>query len=152
MPHALLLAGRVLQEPAWVRAGTTTLDLLLACTVEARDGQDGVFAPVGNDGWLPRGGVKAVYGQQPVEAGLTARACVTAHELTGEQRYADAATAAAAWLLGRNRLGAVLYDPATGRCVDGLDRHGASTNAGAESTICALMALQAVARLVPPRT
>jgi hypothetical protein len=37
-----------------------------------------------------------------------------------------------------------LYDPDTGRCADGLDRHGASDNAGAESTICALLALLAL--------
>ena len=139
VPGALLLAGRALAEPAWVSAGTATLDFLLGRTVEA-----GRFEPVGNDGWWPRDGVKAVYGQQPVEAGLTARACMSAHELTGDARYLDAARAAAGWLLGRNRLGVALYDPDTGRCADGLDRHGASSNAGAESTICALMALLAL--------
>ena len=139
VPGALLLAGRVLDEPEWRAAGTRTLDFLLQHTVV-----DGRFEPVGNEGWFPRDGVKAVYGQQPVEAGLTALACATAHAMTGQDRYAQAATAAASWLLGRNRLGIEMYDPETGRCADGLDRHGASRNAGAESTICALMALLAV--------
>ncbi len=85
-----------------------------------------------------------MYGQQPIEAGLTARACVAAHEITGQDIYLDRAQAAVAWLLGRNRLGVALYDPATGRCVDGLDRHGASSNTGAESTICALLGLLAL--------
>ena len=140
VPGALLLGGRALDERTWVDAGLRTLDFLLDRTVV-----DGRFEPVGNDGWYPRDGVPAVYGQQPVEAGLTARACVTAFELTGDRRYAATAEAAAAWLVGRNRLGVPLYDEATGRCADGLDRHGVSSNAGAESTICALMALQAVA-------
>jgi uncharacterized protein YyaL (SSP411 family) len=139
VPAALLLAGRALDEPAWVEAGTRTLDFLLERTFD-----DGRFAPVGNEGWYPRDGVKAVYGQQPVEAGLTAWACATAHEVTGEQRYHDAACSAAQWLLGDNRLGVPLYDPATGRCADGLDRHGPSDNAGAESVICALLALLAL--------
>jgi hypothetical protein len=64
--------------------------------------------------------------------------------VTGEARYRDAACSAAEWLLGANRLGVQLYDPDTGRCADGLDRHGASDNAGAESTICALLALLAL--------
>ena len=139
VPGALLAAGRVLEEPDWIAVGTQTLDFVLARTME-----DGCFAPVGNVGWLPRDGVKALYGQQPVEAGLTVQACVTAHELTGQAGYLDAAHAALDWLLGSNRLGIALYDPATGRCADGLDRHGASRNAGAESTICALMALLAL--------
>lgn len=139
VPGALLLAGRVLDEPEWQDTGARTLDFVLQHTISG-----GRFEPVGNAGWFPRDGVKAVYGQQPVEAGLTALACTTAHEITGEVRYAEAATAAAAWLLGRNRLGIALYDRETGRCADGLDRHGVSRNAGAESTICALMALLAV--------
>ena len=52
--------------------------------------------------------------------------------------------AAVEWLLGRNRLGVALYDPATGRCADGLDRHGASGNAGGESVACALLGLLAL--------
>ena len=111
VPGALLLAGRALGEPAWVDAGTRTLDFLLERTLE-----DGRFAPVGNEGWFPRDGVKAVYGQQPVEADLTVRACVTAQEVNGEQRFGEAACSAALWLLGDNRLGVPLYDPATGRC------------------------------------
>ena len=151
VPAALLLAGRALGEPAWVDAGTRTLDFLLERTFD-----DGRFEPVGNEGWFDRDGHKAVYGQQPVEAGLTVRACVTAYDLTGEPRYRDAATGAAQWLLGANRLGLQLYDPDTGRCADGLDRHGASHNAGAESTICALLALLALQPACPqpalPRT
>ena len=146
VPGALLLAGRALDEPAWTGTGTRTLDFLLERTFE-----DGRFSPVGNEGWFPRDGSKAVYGQQPVEAGLTVRACVTAHEVTGQARYQEAACSAAEWLLGANRLGVPLYDPDTGRCADGLDRHGASDNAGAESTISALLALLALQPVpVPP--
>jgi hypothetical protein len=50
VPAALLLAGRALDEPAWLAAGTRTLDFLLERTFE-----DGRFAPVGNEGWLPAG-------------------------------------------------------------------------------------------------
>jgi hypothetical protein len=58
------------------------------------------------------------------------------------------ARAAAEWLLGRNRLGARLYDSTTGACSDGLDPHGPSMNQGAESVICALLALLAVSKQI----
>ena len=139
VPGALLRAGQAFEEKRWLDAGITTLDFLLAQTFH-----DGRFDFVGNEGWQPRDGERTTYGQQPIEAGLTARACVAAHEITGDAAYLNYARAAVAWLLGRNRLGVPLYDVATGRCADGLDRHGASGNAGAESTICALLGLLAL--------
>jgi hypothetical protein len=69
---------------------------------------------------------------------------LTAYEETGARRYLELARAAAEWLLGRNRLGARLYDYATGACADGLDPHGVSMNYGAESVICGLLALLTV--------
>lgn len=144
VPEALMRAGAALDEPAWVEVGVRCLDTLLEHTYVG-----GRFEFPGNEGWLHRDGVRARWGQQPVEAGLTVRACVLAHEATGEERYLDRARAAAGWLLGRNRLGLPLYDPETGRCADGLDRHGVSTNSGAESTICALLGLVALPRPVP---
>ncbi|MGI8535613.1 MAG: glycosyltransferase [Mycobacteriales bacterium] len=139
VPGALLRAGQAFEEKRWLDAGITTLDFLLGQTFV-----DGRFDFVGNEGWQRRGGARTTYGQQPIEAGLTARACVAAHEVTGDAAYLDYARAAVAWLLGRNRLGVPLYDAATGRCADGLDRHGASGNTGAESTICALLGLLAL--------
>lgn len=143
VPEALLRAGQALDEPAWTRTGLRLLDALLA-----RTWSDGRFCPPGNDGWLTRDGTRAVYGQQPIEAGLTARTCVLAYETSGDARYLDRARDAVAWLLGRNRLGLPLYDAATGRCADGLDRHGVSSNSGAESTVCALLGLLALPRPV----
>jgi len=139
VPESLLLAGRTCDEPSWVAAGLSTLDFVLDTTFVADR-----FEFVGNDGWFTRGGERATFGQQPIEAGYTVTACVAAYESTGDERYLQHAVAAAEWLVGRNRLGVTLYDADTGRCADGLDRHGASSNAGAESTICALLGLLAV--------
>lgn len=144
VPESLIRAGQALDEPTWVATGIESLDVLLAATWN-----DGRFDFPGNQGWFTRDGIRARYGQQPIEAGLTARACVLAHEVTGELAYLERARDAAAWLLGRNRLGLALYDPATGRCADGLDRHGVSSNSGAESTICALLGLVALPPPVP---
>jgi glycosyltransferase involved in cell wall biosynthesis len=143
VPESLVRAGQALDEPAWVQTGLGLLDVLIATTW--REGQ---FDFPGNEGWFPREGERAHFGQQPIEAGLTARACVLAYEVSGDRGYLERAHDAAAWLLGRNRLGLPLYDPATGRCADGLDRHGVSSNTGAESTICALLGLLALPRTV----
>ena len=89
--------------------------------------------------------MRAILGQQPIEAGYTAEACLTAYGLTGEPRYLHLARAAAEWLLDRNRLSARLYDLATGACADGLDPQGPSLKHGAESVICALLTLLVVA-------
>jgi hypothetical protein len=92
---------------------------------------DGRFDFVGNDGWQGRDGSRATFGQQPIEAGYTAQACTLAYEVTGDERYLERARAAVEWLLGRNRLGIALYDPATGRCADGLDRTEPATTPAA---------------------
>lgn len=136
--EALLRAGVALDRPDWQAVGLDALDFVLAATY---DGER--FDFIGNQGWADRGGAAPVYAQQPIEAGYTAQACRLAHAVTNEARYARAARAAVAWLLGRNRLGVVLYDPATGACADGLERAGASSNAGAESVVCALLGLLA---------
>lgn len=133
---ALLLAGKACDHEGWARAGLETLDFLLDTTFIGER-----FDFVGNAGWFPKGGQRARFAQQPIDAGYTVEACMLAYELTGTARYLVLARAAGEWFLGRNRLGEALYDPATGRCHDGLDRHGASHNAGAESVVCALLGL-----------
>jgi glycosyltransferase involved in cell wall biosynthesis len=139
MSQAMLLAFKATGDERFEKIGLDSLDFLLEATY-----QSGYFDFIGNDGWYRCGGERAVLSQQPIEAGYTAEACLVAYEITGSSRYLDLARAAAEWLLGRNRLGARLYDSATGACADGLDPHGPSMNQGAESVICALLALLAV--------
>lgn len=141
VPEALLRAGQSLDRADLTRTGLQLLDVLLLATWTPAG-----FDFPGNEGWLTRDGLHARYGQQPIEAGLTARACALAHEISGDATYLERARAAAAWLLGRNRLGLALYDADTGRCADGLDRHGVSSNTGAESAIAALLGLLALPR------
>ena len=139
MPHAMLLAFKATGEERFKQIGLDSLDFLLRVTYR-RDH----FDFIGNQGWYCWGGERAVLSQQPIEAGYTAEACLEAYDITGTSQYLDKARAAAEWLLGRNRLGARLYDCTTGACSDGLDPHGPSMNQGAESVICALLALLVV--------
>ncbi|MDR7400897.1 MAG: hypothetical protein QN155_01515 [Armatimonadota bacterium] len=119
-------------------------------------GGERVLVPVGNRGWYPRGGPRAWYDQQPVDAGSLVELYVVAAETTGETRYRRLAEEAFGWFAGRNTAGAAVYDPRTGACHDGLHPGGVNLNCGAEATITFLLARLSLGRLlgvdtVPPR-
>jgi hypothetical protein len=57
------------------------------------------------------------------------------YRVTGDTHYADLALTAYSWFTGKNDAGAVMYDPISGRCLDGIVGETASRNCGAESAI-----------------
>jgi hypothetical protein len=78
-------------------------------------------------------GVKAnqcAYCVSPMMQGLAAL-----YRATGLERYRDLALQTYSWFSGANDAGAVMYDPQTGRCLDGINDGHASSNCGAESAI-----------------
>jgi hypothetical protein len=135
LPHALLLAGAVTGQTSYVQVGRRTLDFLLA-TVCA----DGYLDIIGNRGWYSRGGQRACFDQQPIDAAAVAEATIAAHRVLGGRRYRAAADAAANWFTGRNRTGVGLLDVVSGACYDGLEPNGINRNQGAESTLASLQA------------
>jgi uncharacterized protein YyaL (SSP411 family) len=141
MPQSMLLAFEVTGDNRFLTIGIDSLEFLLSQTYK-----DGQFDFPGNRGWLRRKGPRAIFGQQPIDAGYMAETLMTAADITQEQKYLKLATAAVDWLLGRNRLGVSLYDMGTGSCADGLDSRGASMNQGAESVICCLLGLLSISR------
>lgn len=136
MPRAMLLAFRATREARYRDIGLAALDFLVETSY-----RDGLFDPVGDQGWYPRGGARARYGQLPIEAASLADACVDACVITGESRYLELARAALEWFLGRNALKESLYEFASGSCADSLLAHGVDSNRGAEATIHLLLAL-----------
>lgn len=97
------------------------------------------IAPNGAVTWFPQ----IAYGIGPLVEGYLALA-----DATDDRRYAAFAGLTAAWFLGANPAGVSMYDERTGRTFDGIDGPSAgqvNRNSGAESTIEALLALQAVA-------
>ncbi|HZW28421.1 MAG TPA: hypothetical protein VFF08_08180 [Trueperaceae bacterium] len=76
------------------------------------------------------------YGMEAVASGYFALA-----DATGKTVYERLGGLMTGWLLGNNSLRQAMYDPATGRVYDGLERGVINRNAGAESTITGLMAL-----------
>ncbi|MGQ0539788.1 MAG: extracellular solute-binding protein [Gemmatimonadaceae bacterium] len=139
--EALALAAVVLDRPDFANAARREADalwsrFLLAGQVPA------TIQPNGEVRWFPQ----IAYGVGSIVAGYLALA-----EATGERRYAVFAGLTAGWLLGANAAGVAMYDDSTGRTFDGIDgdstpphRTKVNRNAGAESTIESLLALQRI--------
>jgi glycosyltransferase involved in cell wall biosynthesis len=136
LPQALLLAYHHLSREEYLATALQTLDFLTATLY-----REGYFDLVGNQGWFFKGGEKANFGQQPLDAGALVETYLLAFILSGKEKYLELCSAAFQWFLGRNQLGKSLYFPECGACADGLDSHGVSKNRGAESTITFLIAL-----------
>lgn len=137
LPHALLLAGQGMSRPDMIETALTALSWLSEIQ---RAGSDH-FVPIGSNGFYPRGGPRARFDQQPVEAHVTVAACLEAWRATGDERWKQEAQRAFEWFLGRNDLGLPLYDAATGGCRDGLHPDRVNQNQGAESTLAFLLSL-----------
>jgi hypothetical protein len=109
--------------------------------VNLQKATQGHFLPIGSNGFYPRGGDRARFDQQPVEAQAMVSACLAARLLTGDAGWGRHAQLAFDWFLGRNDLGLWLYDAATGGCRDGLHPDRINQNEGAESTLAFLLSL-----------
>lgn len=71
-------------------------------------------------------------------------ACIEAFIVTGEEKYLQRAEEITEWFSGENIANQQMYYPATGRCFDGIiSETEVNRNSGAESTIEALLSLQA---------
>jgi glycosyltransferase involved in cell wall biosynthesis len=137
LPHALLVCGQAMGRDDMVKTSLKSLGWLADLHMAAH----GHFVPIGSNGFYQRGGVRARFDQQPVEAHAMVSACLAAQASTGESRWGRQAHLAFDWFLGRNDLHLSLYDPATGGCHDGLHSDRLNQNEGAESTLAFLLAL-----------
>ena len=135
IPHALLLCGQWLQRGDMFDAALQALDWL--CRVQRPECEH--FVPIGCNGWFPRGGERARFDQQPVDAHATVVACLDAYRITGDRRWFHEAQTAFNWFMGANDLGEPLFDPTTGGCFDGLRADHINQNQGAESMLSFLL-------------
>lgn len=136
LPHALIAAGALTGQNEWTQLGLQTLEWLVE---EQTDNQHMSF--VGSNGFYRLGQSRAMFDQQPVEAHAQLSACLAAYRTTGEEFWLDRARLTFDWFLGKNDLGASLYDPSSGGCRDGLHPDRVNQNQGAESTLAFLLSL-----------
>lgn len=148
LSQAALLCGSGPEHEEIRVAGLRSLDWL----VRVQRADDGCFAPIGSNGFYPRGGPLAAFDQQPVEAYAMSSACLTAYGVTRDARWLESARWAFDWFLGANVLRLPLYDVATGGCRDGLHEDRPNENQGAEATLSFQLALAEMRALSTPRT
>ncbi len=135
--QALITAGRCMKRDEMLEAGLRSLEWLL----EIQTDRKGHFVPVGCNGWYRRGGEKARFDQQPIEALDMIEACREAYEATGDSKWITQAQRCLEWFLGRNDLNVPLYDHKSGGCCDGLHADGPNRNQGAEATLVCFLSL-----------
>lgn len=137
LPHALILCGKWLMRGDMSAAGLEALQWL----AQVQTASEGHFSPIGVPGFYRRGGARAKFDQQPLEACAMVSACLEAHRVTGQRHWFREAQKAFDWFMGRNDVGLSLHDPTTGGCFDGLHPQRVNENQGAEATVAFLQAL-----------
>lgn len=140
--YALLRAGALLDRRDFTRSALAEIDGFYPHLL--RNGMLSSFALRRNGGRLEAYDVarfpQIAYGISPMVL-----ATDEAYRVTGETRYRDLSRQLSAWFAGDNPARQRMYDPATGRTYDGIvDATKVNMNAGAESTVEALLALTAM--------
>jgi hypothetical protein len=137
LAHALILSGRAMGQTPVYERGLQALRWL----AKMQTAESGDFRPIGSNGFSPRGGVRADFDQQPIEAHSMLSACLEAYRATSDAWWYEQAQRAFDWFLGWNDLGLELYSPNTGGCRDALHVDRVNQNQGAESTLAFLLSL-----------
>jgi hypothetical protein len=137
LAQALIVSGSSMQSEETTSIGMRALAWLSRLQVSEND----YFAPIGSDGFYERGGTKAAFDQQPIEAASMVSASLDALRVSRNPIWAEHACRAFDWFMGQNHLHEPLYDATTGGCRDGLHADRPNQNQGAESTLSFLLAL-----------
>jgi glycosyltransferase involved in cell wall biosynthesis len=137
LAHALILTGHATGQSAVLERGLQTLRWL----AEAQTAESGDFRPIGSNGFHQRGGHRATFDQQPIEAQAMVSASLEAYRVTADTWWYEEAQRAFDWFLGWNDLGLEVYSSSTGGCRDALHVDRVNQNQGAESTLAFLLAL-----------
>jgi glycosyltransferase involved in cell wall biosynthesis len=137
LAHALISSGRATGQAPVLERGLEALRWL----AKIQTAESGDFQPIGSNGFYPRGGTRATFDQQPIEAQAMVSACLEAYRATSDKWWYDQAQRAFDWFLGWNDLGLELYSPNTGGCRDALHVDRVNQNQGAESSLAFLLSL-----------
>jgi hypothetical protein len=140
--YALLKAGKVLEDGGMIQAAMREITLFYPAMIKSGGWDHFYLRKSGNA--LTRYDEKVfpqiAYGKRPA-----IWACLKAVELGGDSTILNTAVDLGNWFFGDNPASRAMYDPMTGRCFDGINSAtDVNQNAGAESTIEALLAMQAL--------
>lgn len=128
--QALALAGQVLGRDTYLESARASAGHMLVHLIASGGPIEGLTP-------APDPYPQIAYGMESLASGLFALA-----DATGQSVWNELGGLMTAWIMGENDNRQAMYDPATGRVFDGLERVVYNQNAGAESTITGLLALQ----------
>jgi glycosyltransferase involved in cell wall biosynthesis len=137
LAQAMIVSGHATGQRAVLERGLHALRWL----TKLQTSENGHFRPIGSNGFYRRGGARANFDQQPVEAQASISACLDAYWSTSDSWWYEQAQRAFDWFIGWNDLHLDLYSPETGGCHDGLHVDRVNGNQGAESTLAFLLSL-----------
>jgi hypothetical protein len=141
--HALARAGHLFGEEQWVASAREEAENFYLYLIGNGFLSAFELSPSGDHRIAPFPQIS--YGIRPMVSGL-----IGLFEATNDDRYARLAGLTASWLIGNNVARLPMYNSDTGRCYDGINGPlDVNRNAGAESTIEALLTLLAVADCAP---
>ncbi len=144
LPMAMLVAYQKTKKERYFNVAIESLNFLTKLIFNKNND---CFSFPGNNGWFTKGGIRSVFGQQPVEAGSMVEVYVLAYEITKNKKFKDLAEKAFEWFTGKNILGIKMVDEITGGVYDGLEEEGANKNQGAESVLSYLTAAKEMEKL-----
>ena len=136
LAEARIAAGVALDDATLRQRGLDLLAWLVG--YETADGHLSP-TPVGGRGAED---ARPAFDQQPIEVSTLADACARAAAVDADPIWPDGVRAAAAWFMGDNDAGLLMWDPETGGGFDGLHADGVNRNQGAESTLAVISTLQ----------
>jgi hypothetical protein len=100
LPLGMLAAAEVTGKKAYRRNAAEAIQFLTDIEIVGDR-----LELVGNDGWYHRGGRRAWWDQQTIDAGYTVYLYTRAGEVLGEYEFHELAHIAHEWFIGRNRSG-----------------------------------------------
>jgi len=139
IPLSLIEYGQVMKRSSALNSGIEMLDFLNRVTKVDR-----TPIAIGNKGWFARGRRKEVFDQQPIDIAYQVLANVRAFENSNDNKYLVEARNYFHWFWGNNLAEKPLIDASDWSCLDGIQENKLSSNRGAESVICYLLAEKAI--------
>ena len=130
LPHGLMAFGTHAEDLELEDILHKSAEFLIQTTI-----QNGIFIPIGSNGWYPKGGTPSRDNQQAIEAGTMFDFLLAYHGAFPDRVDSNAVAAPYLWFFGHNTNSVVMADESTGACLDGLFLHGPNPNYGAESML-----------------
>jgi len=135
LPAALFCTYEKTEQSKYLKVAEDSMSFLENITFKGDH-----FALIGNDGWYNKGGKRARFAQQPVDAMAMVLMYEKAYLVTENKKdYLHKMFTAFMWFFGENDLRIPLFDYETKGCCDGLEKEGVNRNQGAESLLAYLL-------------